>query len=341
MSTSPPPPIRTLNRLRTHLQTALEIEHATIPPYFTAWLSANQDFNTAAAELIRSVMLEEMLHLTLAANLLNAVGGKPSLTFPGFVPRYPHRLPHSGRAFEVSVERLSRGALDTFLKIEQPEERNAVPEPDEYCTIGQFYGAVADGLILLCDELGESAVFTGDPALQVLPDDYYGSGSLIAVGNLASSLLAVGEIKEQGEGVAGSIFDEDAAIITSDSGHEPAHYFRFKELQLGRKYAPGDTLKTGPTGPRIQVDFDSVLPIRSNQTLEEFEPGSEIRGRLEGFCDSYRLLLVGLEEAFTGKQDRLVECTARMFDLKNQGMALMRTPSAPHSDTNVGLVFTR
>ena len=57
----------TIESLREHLQAALAVEHATIPPYFTAWISIKDTTNIDAAEIIRSVMLEEMLHLTLAA----------------------------------------------------------------------------------------------------------------------------------------------------------------------------------------------------------------------------------------------------------------------------------
>jgi hypothetical protein len=72
------------------------------------------------------------------ANVLNAVGGRPSLTHSGFVPRYPQRLPYSSRKFGVSTERFSPEALDTSLKIERPEPRDAKPEAGEYRTIGQF-----------------------------------------------------------------------------------------------------------------------------------------------------------------------------------------------------------
>ena len=79
-----------IRQLQTWLQEAIEIEHATIPPYFTAWLSIKEGHNQESSEIIKSVLIEEMLHLTLAANMLNAVGGHPDLVHPQFVPRYPH-----------------------------------------------------------------------------------------------------------------------------------------------------------------------------------------------------------------------------------------------------------
>ena len=71
--------IRTVEDLREHLQWAIELEHSTLPPYLTALYSIKDGHNTEAAEVIQSVFLEEMLHMTLAANILNAVGGAPEI----------------------------------------------------------------------------------------------------------------------------------------------------------------------------------------------------------------------------------------------------------------------
>ena len=69
--------IKTLDSLRSHLQTALEVELSTVPPYLCALYSIKPGANPESSRLIRSVVMEEMLHMTLVANLLNAVGGKP------------------------------------------------------------------------------------------------------------------------------------------------------------------------------------------------------------------------------------------------------------------------
>src|SRR3954452_9112428 len=95
--------IQTLDSLREHLQWAIELEHATIPPYMCALYSLDAVRNPAAAEVLTSVFMEEMLHLTLAANLLNAVGGQPVLDAPHLLPGYPTRLPHGDRSLEVHL----------------------------------------------------------------------------------------------------------------------------------------------------------------------------------------------------------------------------------------------
>ena len=328
----------TLESLREHLQAALDVEHATIPPYFTAWISIKDTTNVEAAEIIRSVMLEEMLHLTLAANLLNAVGGRPSLTHQGFVPRYPHRLPFSGDRFEINIERFSKRALETFVAIERPEGPRARPEAKKFHTIAQFYAAVREGIDELCERLGEQAVFTGTVARQVQPAAYYAAGELIVVTGRDTAHRAITEIAEQGEGAHDSVFDADRSIC--GEGREPAHYYRFMQLVKGRRYREGDTPKSGPSGARIDVDFDAVYPIQPNARAHGYPKGSQVRGALDAFGHGYGQLLAALEAAFTGAPDRMTEGIARMFALRDQARALMQIPSGD-GKTTVGLDFSQ
>jgi len=84
-----------------HLQWAVELEHATLPLYMCALYSLDDDRNPAAVEILTSILMEEMLHMALAANLLNAVGGAPELDQPRLVPGYPRALPHGDDSFKV------------------------------------------------------------------------------------------------------------------------------------------------------------------------------------------------------------------------------------------------
>ena len=116
-------PIRDVVDLRRHLQWAVEVEHATIPPYEVAmWTVADPD--SAAATSIKYVVREEMLHLALAANLLTAVGGTPRFTGDA-VPSYPGPMRHHDPK-EPLVLHLAPASLevvrDVFLRIERPEE---------------------------------------------------------------------------------------------------------------------------------------------------------------------------------------------------------------------------
>ena len=112
----------TLQQLRRDLQTALELEHSTIPPYLTALYSIKNGHNSKVSMLLKTIVVQEMLHMSLVANLLNAVGGKPVLTRPGFVPRYPTPLP-SGiqQGLIVGLQNLSLPLIrDVFMRIEEP-----------------------------------------------------------------------------------------------------------------------------------------------------------------------------------------------------------------------------
>ena len=161
--------ISTIESLRKHVQGALELEHSTLPPYLCALFSIHAGTNVESAEVIRSVFIEEMLHLALAANVLNAIGGAPTLNEPGFLPNYPTSLPHSDNSFEVPLAPFTPETIETFMRVERPGERHAESEADNFETIGQFYRAIEEGIKYLCATLGEDAVFSGDPDRQITP----------------------------------------------------------------------------------------------------------------------------------------------------------------------------
>ena len=192
-------PITTIVGLRTHLQWAIELEHATLPPYLCALYSLEPGTNDDARTVLGGVFIEEMLHLVLAANVLNAVGGRVVLDSPRLLPRHPRRLPHSDPSLTVSLAPFGPDALDTFLRIERPAPAQGRAEADRYETIGQFYAAIERGLKDLCERLGESAVFSGDPARQVRDTHFqHSAGRMIAVDGLDSALAALAEIVDEG-----------------------------------------------------------------------------------------------------------------------------------------------
>ncbi|ONI92761.1 hypothetical protein ALI22I_02030 [Saccharothrix sp. ALI-22-I] len=320
--------ITTIEELRTHLQWAIELEHATLPPYLCALYSLDPERNAEAAEVVGSVFAEEMLHLLLAANLLNAVGGDPVLDAPQLLPPYPHPLPHSDGSVLVGLAPFGPEALEVFLHIEQPARADAPAQADGYATIGQFYAAIEDGLRTLCASLGEEAVFSGDPDRQV--GDFHlrrGGGKAIGVVDLASALEALVEIVEQGEGAARTeIWDGDRDVFHPDR-EEVAHYYRFVELKEGRRFRAGDTPQSGPTGEALGVDLGGVSPMRPNPRTADHAPGSPVRLAQEEFNDTYCELLRVLEEAFTGNPAQLGASVGTMYALREQARALMRMPS--------------
>jgi len=319
--------ITSLDSLRQHLQWALELEHSTIPPYLCALYSIEPGRNLEAVEVMSSIVVEEMLHLTLAANLLNAVGGRPLLDMPQMLPGYPRSLPHSDRSFEISLFRFGPEAIETFLKIEQPSSASGPPEGDNYETIGQFYQSIERGLRELSTTLGEANVFCGEPTRQVTDQHFYsGGGRIIAVDSLATALAALEEIVEQGEGAGhAQVWDGDSDVFHPDRD-QVAHYYRFRELQLGRRYRRGDTPRSGPTGGPISIDWSAVRPMRSNPRSADHVMGSPIRFAQEQFNHSYCALLQRLEEALNGAPQILRAAIAAMYTLKAPAQALMQMP---------------
>src|ERR1700704_3596025 len=126
--------ITSLESLREHLQWAIELEHATIPPYLCALYSIEPRSNPEAIEVLAGVMIEEMLHMTLVANLLNAVDARPQVGIPNLMAGFPRPLPHGDHSFEISLLRFGPEAIETFLKIEQPSPVGGQPEGDNYET---------------------------------------------------------------------------------------------------------------------------------------------------------------------------------------------------------------
>lgn len=324
--------IDTLESLREHLQWAIELEHCTVPPYLCALYSLDSGRNREAAEVICSVLVEEMLHMTLAANLLNAVGGEPRLDTPRMLPGYPRSLPHSDRSLQIPLLPFGPEALEVFLKIEQPAAPCAPAESDGYETIGQFYDAIRVGLRELCAVLGEAKVFCGDPARQI-SEAPFPEGSVIAIVDLATALAALDEIVEQGEGADhGQVWDGDRDVYHPEC-EQVAHYFRFQELKLGRRYRRGDTPQSGPTGGAIAIDWSGVRPMRSNPRTSDHAPGSSIRNAQEQFNNSYCGLLRSLEQAFNGKPEMLETSITTMYRLKSLAQALMKMPTEDGTTT--------
>ncbi|MEU1303005.1 ferritin-like domain-containing protein [Streptomyces shenzhenensis] len=56
------------------------------------------------------VFVEEMIHLALAANLLNAVGGSPVLDAPHMLPPHPRALPQRHAAPSGTGEQAFNGS---------------------------------------------------------------------------------------------------------------------------------------------------------------------------------------------------------------------------------------
>lgn len=319
---------KTLPDLRRYLQAALEVEHLTIPVYMTGMYTIRPGTNRTAYYAIRAVLLEEMLHMTLVANLLNAVGGTPKVG-TGFVAEYPARLPFSGADVpEIGLRHFSPEALRTFLRIEQPKA--VTPDAGEgsgWTSIGQFYDTIRSGLEYLVTTLGHDAVFTGPKSHQVGPEDFYNSGGeVFPIDGRNSALEALETITEQGEGVHDTIWNSNNRF-----GEQPelAHYFRFNEIYTGRSYGPDDRPKDQPSGPLIDVTWDDAYPIHGDSKVADyrrFAATSAVYDQAVAFNRRYAVLLRYLGSAFNGRPRDMALAIPTMLELRDRAEQLYRNP---------------
>jgi hypothetical protein len=318
--------------LHKSLQAAVVLELATIPPYLTAYFSMKPGTNDEVARLVRSVVTEEMLHLTIAANVLNAVGGRPVLDSRDAVPDYPSPLPMgTAGGLIVHLGPMSIAQTELFMAIEQPEDPIAERPGSDVVTIGDFYAAIIEKI----KELGEPAFAT--PSAPQVTAPWFGSHQLFAVTDVASAARALDVVVEQGEGTTASPED-------GDGEGELAHYYRFAEIKHGRRLVPDPTAEEGYSysGDPIIFDPAGVFPMIMDPE-PEFYPAGTTAGRLtEEFARTFRHLLVALQKTFSGHPSALNDAMGVMYELRLQVIAMTTTadPRPEHADRCVTPCWT-
>jgi hypothetical protein len=315
------------------LQAAIELEHATIPPYLYALYSLGSGVNSAVADIIQSVVVEEMLHLTLVANILNGLGGNPVFDSPSLIPHYPGPLP--GSVEGELVVGLAPCSIDlvknTFMVIEQPEHPLVFPAEvmtaGEPVTIGQFYRTIRATIA----ELGDEA-FSRQPRNQVTTSLMK---DIVVVTDVASACRAIDTIIDQGEGAA----------TTPDEivGTDYAHYYRFAEIANGRRLIRNP--EAGPSTPPdqqyiyggdlIPLDPAQIFAVPANPTAATYLDGSPARKACVTFNYTYTGLLKCLHASFNGEPSELQAATGIMMSLRQQAIDMMAgtttagTPAGP------------
>lgn len=171
-----------ITRLKADLQTAVEIELATIPIYLFTYYSLERTSMTGnnirpmdlyankAAGVIMSVAVEEMLHMSLSSNILYALGQAPKL-YNKAPQRYPTGLPYhnpkgppgpdAATTVKIPLSRLTYEQLWHFLQVEYPETFDAAPQDRDWDSIGQFYSYIR---CLICSKWITDADFQAGEA---------------------------------------------------------------------------------------------------------------------------------------------------------------------------------
>jgi len=305
------------------LQLALQLELTTIPPYLYALYSIRPGTNPAIESRLKSIVIEEMLHMTLVCNLLNAIGGSPVLNTATVVPTYPGPLPGSvAGGLIVPLRPFSKDLVRTvFMVIEEPEMpipvSAATAIPEVAMTIGQFYAGIKETL--------RKQTFAADPARQVRPADVFGffpDDELIPVTDFASASAAIDVIVEQGEGTTKSVNDQDGDL---------AHFYAFLEIlndkTLGQNplAQPDDPLDRQFifTGDLPPFDPTGVRPLLENPRAAQYPAGSAAAVANDDFNKTYTGLLLSLHAAFNGAPAEIGGTLGKMNGLRQQALTVM------------------
>jgi hypothetical protein len=310
------------------LQTAIRLEFSTIPPYSYALYSLKPGCNVEIGAIIRSILVEEMLHMALDCNILNAICGCPRINDPALLPHYPKQLPGSVESgLIVPLSPFSTDLIENVLMtIEQPEVALELPiEPaDDYddhepfITIGIFYEHIKEKI----DSLGDS-IFRGDPHRQL------GTGfpelQTVTVTNARTAIQAIDLIVEQGEGTKTSPMDPEKM---------PAHYYRLAEILAGRKLIsdPGPVSEDPGfrfAGDSIAFDPDGVWPVITNPHQSSYALFPKVRELNQAFNRNYSRMLDNLQRVFTGEPDRLAVAINYMQCMADQAGVMMSMEIAP------------
>jgi Ferritin-like len=344
LTQKPAEPPATLAELQHYLQAALEIEHLTIPVYLTGLYSIRPGSNRYAYDSIRSVVMEEMLHMTLVANILNAVGADPEVAHSEFLPNYPAVLPMSDPPHRIPLQSFSPEALHTFTDIEQPRRRSDASNQASWTSIGQFYDLIRQGLENLVRNGKEEAVFAGTdarrraghkPPRQIDSGQMYNTGGrLFPVAGLADALRAIEVISEQGEGADGTIFDSDHTLFHQEM--ELAHYFRFMEIRESRRYGPHDRADQPPSGPALEISWKDAYRSDPSPKVAQYEANPTVHAHAVRFNKVYARLLLQLEDGFRGK-GRIADAVLVMRELGYLAQQLFRNPHPDPVKARAGL----
>jgi hypothetical protein len=310
--------VETREQLVYLLTQAAELEQGILCEYLFALYTLKRDPDdglgadqlaqvTRWGRTLSEIAVQEMLHLTLATNLLTAVGATPHFHRPNF----PIRCQWYPPDVQVALVPFGEAALRHFLYLERPDQvdlRDAdlfsvvcecrpltaapatlMAAPQDYSTVGHLYRSIGHGFERLVERYGESEVFIGPPDVQAT-SKLLGWPELVAVTDLASANAAIATIVEQGEGADGdwreahfgrlsAMLEEYLAAVRADPGFSPARpaqpaYVRRPPDQ------PQATVISDPRTAQVAELFDSahqtLLQALSRLFVHDDETDSEV-----------------------------------------------------------------
>ena len=259
----------TKETLKQLLRIALQLEHATIPPYLSGFLSIKHGQNQEVKDILRNIMIDEMFHMAQISNIMNAIGANPDVEYDSFIIPHPNYLPGGVHPHvKITIDKISiRQIQEVYMEIEKPFHElekhgilallknlkgmpsTASDESTNDCktymdelfdnfqdaktnhnTIGEFYTAIIWVLASLTDCGSNADIFSGD-VTQL--DVQYKTRKVSPVKNYSDTLDALENIVKEGEG-ASPCNPMDASDSTTIS-----HYYLFSSIVQKRMVQTG------------------------------------------------------------------------------------------------------
>jgi hypothetical protein len=340
--------------LGTLLQAALRLEFAVIPVYLSAGFSLGNGNETIAHLLIR-IAIEEMLHFTVVANTLNAIGITPEVK--AAVPTFPCDVDVIEPPLRMDLKSFSQELVrDLFLRIETPEDpidflTHSGPRPK---TVGQFYQGIID--IFEADTI--PGLFDIDPAnlnVPVIPDPpAFGSTSYrddndqgeypiptsidFRITDRASVVQHLKWIVDEGEGTSRT----DTNPI--DISGLPAHYYRFVSILQGKYLVEDGEAEKGfsYSGGSLRFDPADVNEGEPNPKAANHAVHERLFLRMNQFNSNYSKMIEALTTAF-GSRDSVAAKVAYDLAIRKMrpmpGMASAIYHEARVADVKAGVPF--
>lgn len=300
------PETKDLEWIKNALQTAIELEFSTLPLYLSSMFSLEVQ-NYTAYNTIRSVAMEEMVHMAIASNILSALGGTPKFKNINIV--YPTKgLPGGAEPdLYVGLAKYSKEQLKNFMRIEAPLFLLADIKPENYPTISVFYNSIKTAIKNNSDSV-IAAVKKGGSSNQVGDDIGFSTfGYQEGKDPVKMFCDGIDEILEQGEGA-----NAKDLVTSSEFETEESHYAKFASLFYGRSYQKPEHLKkvtieneskffmgTPISNPEV-VNTLSVTSDGYAKILAIDPNGAAVSTALTAFDNAFSTMLTTLDTVWNG-----------------------------------------
>jgi hypothetical protein len=305
------------------LQTAIGVEFGTLPPYLYSLYTIRPGTNPEATQRIKSVALQEMIHMCLVCNIMNALGGNPLVKPPHYPGPLPGDIGPDGTPLTIHLLPFSREAMQQGMNIEQPEDPPEFPARKQLAaapattavTIGQFYQALDEFLATL-----PASAWT--PNRKQITDNQFFAGQLFAVHDYADAHMAIEQIVSEGEGTKNDPLDFQ---------HEIAHYYRFGEVYYNKVLTKADNPLHYAWGPQaLGVCWSDAYPAIADPGSHDFSKDPPAARAAQDACNTaFTAMVDALQKAVNGADSALGEAVRAMFDLR---LASLRALTVPLTD---------